>query len=371
MKQTSVHSPSLSREIASLTASLHRETQRRLAIAAHAKEQEVVIAELKQQLCASQYANKKLEHEIEKASSSRETQHQHLIYEENARLIAENERLQHQLQETVQKNTPRSAARDHEHGHNHIPDDAQQKPPSPPPPSVEKEIEKLHAVVPQYRAAATALQSHASLLQTQLAAVTQERDQLQKEVQKWQESAQKLESLCSDVTSKLHSQEASTLASTTTRRALTEQLKVEAATWHQKWKESEKKAEEYLAQAQRAQRDNDTHNQIIAKQRQTIAHLEHSVREQQEDIIAALDLVNYSRDISAIQNEEKKENAQHVLHKNMESRQDKGSSEWKIPAAIVHQQKSKEEDTHNKKAYDQLADDINILQCALKEIMQQ
>ena len=55
---------SLSREIATLTASLQREKQRRAAIAAHAKDMEHRANESEKKLCQVQYANRKLEEEL-------------------------------------------------------------------------------------------------------------------------------------------------------------------------------------------------------------------------------------------------------------------------------------------------------------------
>lgn len=68
---------SLSREIATLTASLQREKQRRAAIAAHAKDMEHRANECEKKLCQVQYANKKLEEELNQAKQTSEEKYAH------------------------------------------------------------------------------------------------------------------------------------------------------------------------------------------------------------------------------------------------------------------------------------------------------
>lgn len=251
----------LFREVATLTASLQRETQRRSAIASRAKEQEIELAAAQQKLRQVQYANKRLEEEIA------------LLKSEGG--VSERVPPAHTAAATIAPS----------------PEPAPQ--PSQPQPTgdVGHAVHELEAIVPRYRSAIAALQSRVSLLQSQHAAVAKERDQLQGEATTWREAAEQHKAAFIEASAKLHTQEAAALASASSAAARLEQAGSSAASWRRSCQQAEAAAAEARAAAETAQRELLVQKKLVATQVETIARLEQTVREQQEDIIAALDLV--------------------------------------------------------------------------------
>lgn len=157
-------------------------------------------------------------------------------------------------------------------------------------PPVDVAVRELQAIVPQYRAAANALQGHASVLKAQLSEAVKERDELLSEATTWRQAAEKHESLFATTAAKLHAQEAKSMAETA---ALQEQCDGLTAQLHE--------AEKQCAAAERAAADAEHRmkflqtelrdkERVCAAQEETIVQLEGTVKEQQEDIVAALNL---------------------------------------------------------------------------------
>ncbi|KAG7668302.1 hypothetical protein Ndes2526B_g00972 [Nannochloris sp. 'desiccata'] len=285
----------LTREIATLTATLQREKHRRAAIASHAKEVEHRADTAEMKLKQVQYANKKLEEEL---NSFKENEAENRACdEENAKLKAqvaqlradliENQARQQELLELQVDsiNAPSAAA-------------APAAVPRPSPSlastsnhDVDTAMKELSAIIPQYRASILALQGRIAVLNKQLEQLTAERDQLQRDASTWRDAAERNEACFAGVAAKLHTQEADSLASKTSSQQRTARLESEISLLQQQHATAKKELKEARYAAQQAQQAVDSQQKLLNTQSNTIARLETTVREQQEDIIAALDLV--------------------------------------------------------------------------------
>jgi len=156
---------------------------------------------------------------------------------------------------------------------------------------VDSAMKEFTAIIPQYRASIVALQGRIALLNKQLQKAAAERAQLQRDASTWRDAAQRNEACFADVAAKLHTQEAASLASKTSSQQLTARLESEVSSLKQQHAIARKELEEARHAARQAQQAVDSQQELLDTQSNTIARLETTVREQQEDIIAALDLV--------------------------------------------------------------------------------
>jgi hypothetical protein len=152
-------------------------------------------------------------------------------------------------------------------------------------------MKELTAIIPQYRASILALQGRIAVLNKQLEKVTAEKNQLQRDAASWRDAAQRNEASFAEVAAKLHTQEAASLASMTSSQQLAARLESELASLRQQHTVAEKELKEAQCAAQQAQQAVESQQKLLNTQSNTISRLETTVREQQEDIIAALDLV--------------------------------------------------------------------------------
>jgi hypothetical protein len=152
-------------------------------------------------------------------------------------------------------------------------------------------MKELAAIVPQYRASILALQGRIAVLNKQLEQVTAEKNKMQQDAARWRNAAQRNEACFADVAVKLHTQEAASLASKTSSQQLSARLEAELATLKQQYAMAEKELKEARNAAQQAQQAVNSQQTLLSTQSNAITRLETTVKEQQEDIIAALDLV--------------------------------------------------------------------------------
>ena len=189
--------------------------------------------------------------------------------------MARQQELEHQRNEAIASIPPQIA--------NESPSTEQQE--------VDAAVQQLQAIVPQYRASIAALQGRVAVLNKQLVKTTGERDEFQIEVTRWKEAAKKNEACFAGAAAKLHSNEAASLAAVTSSQALTARLEGEVSSLRHRCSRVENEAGEARNAAQHAQQVVDSQSKLLESQADTIARLESTIREQQEDIIAALDLV--------------------------------------------------------------------------------
>ena len=200
MDTSSAQVAALSREVATLTASLHRERQRRAAIAQHAREAEQRAAVAVQTQRRLEYANRKLEQDIaqmksdgEKDTTSTNNNSNNISRQE---LEAQVAALKAQLKEA----TVTTAATA--------------------PPPTDDTFEELHNVLPQYRASISSLQGKIALVTKQLEQTAAQRVAAEQEAAKWKSTAQRLEVVHAEATARLHTQELTNAKLTETIRNL-------------------------------------------------------------------------------------------------------------------------------------------------------
>jgi hypothetical protein len=152
-------------------------------------------------------------------------------------------------------------------------------------------MKELAAILPQYRASILALQGRIAVLTKQLEQATAEKERLTREAATWREAAQRNESSFADVAAKLHTQEAASLASKTSAQQLVSRVEAELHSVKQQYAVAVAELKDARDAAQQAQHAVDSQQKLLNTQANTISRLETTIREQQEDIIAALDLV--------------------------------------------------------------------------------
>jgi len=295
----------LLREVASLTASLQRETQRRINISAIAKEQERLIGDTQRKLRQVQYANQKLENELKILKTGESTKSP----SPETPLHAEVERLQHALSD-LQATSTRACVSE--------------------PSGVDSAVKQLEAIVPRHRATIAALQSRISVLTSQVSEVSLQRDELQKEVEASHQQVQHYRTAFAEASAKLHSQEAAALEETSTRSATVSALQAEVAAWAKRCQAAEAAVQEAEAQTQQLKRQLEATTQLAATQAETIVQLEETVNEQQDDILAALDLVCHHN--KAPQSHDVGFETKHGIQQNEDGRN--CISSWTIPAVV-------------------------------------
>lgn len=270
-----------------MTAALQREQQRRTAAVARAKEMETIAEEAQMKMRQAQYANRKLEdevrclqqslREIEQQQQRRDDSNTGASPGDGTRQAGSSERLS--LRERSQPQPIPTLNFNDEKFSNGL--------------AVESAIQELHAIVPQYRGAITALQGRVKVLQGQVEVITRERDTLRREVSKWREAAEKHETAASNARAKLESQEATSFAATAAAQNRISRLEHELSELHRSYDATKKdllKAKEETSRLKDMQR---SQTKRMEQQSETITSLEKTVREQQEDILAALDLVSH------------------------------------------------------------------------------
>ncbi len=136
--------------------------------------------------------------------------------------------------------------------------------------NVDAAMNELAAIVPQYRASILALQGRIAILNKQLEQTTAERDHRERDAAAWRDASQRNEARFAEISATLHTQEAELSFS----------------------RQQHSMVEAELKKARfEAQQAVDSQQKLLETQSNTISRLETTVREQQEDIIAALDLV--------------------------------------------------------------------------------
>lgn len=298
----------LSREVALLTASLQREKQRRAAVAEHAREAEHRAAAATQRLRQVDYANRRLEERLEAAQTASDERLQVKISaasdedaKKMARLeadvahllarLAEASQAQEELQKerdlaltTAEEATAAAAEAETRQA-------AEAAAAGPGPGEVGAAVVELQAIVPQYRASIAALQGRVAVLGKQLEAAQGEAAAAAADAVRWRAAAEAGEASFAGAAVKAHAQEAAALAAASSQQAAQAAAEAEAARWRRHAEEAEGAAAATAAQAQRSQREAQAAARLAAAQTDTIARLEATVREQQEDILAALALV--------------------------------------------------------------------------------
>lgn len=277
---------SLTRDIGTVTAALQREQERRAAAIARSKEMEETAADAEMSLRQTRYANRKLEDEIRRLN--RALQQSEARYREppNMGNISPSSG-DGTLEKKICDNFASSPAK------RSYADASPNKTNTSYSQAVESAVQELQAVVPQYRGTITSLQGRIKVLQGKIEMMTQERDSLREEVKHWREAAEKQETTASNALAKLETQEATSVAHMTSSQSKISRLEHELSEIKQKYDAAEKRAKYAESKALHLSESNESQSKIIDRQCLTIASLEKTVREQQDDILAALDLVSY------------------------------------------------------------------------------
>lgn len=160
-----------------------------------------------------------------------------------------------------------------------------------------------------------------AVLNKQLEKTTAERDELQIEATRWREMAKRNEASFAGAAAKLHSQEAASIAAVTSSQAAAARLEGEVSALRQRCFVAESEAQEARSAAQQAQHALDSQSKLLEAQSDTISRLESTIREQQEDIIAALDLVCHRSATPGIDPGFTPQHAPHAAHEHVTAKE--------------------------------------------------
>jgi chromosome segregation ATPase len=272
------HIQNLAREVTRLRASLQREKQRRSAIAESIKQREYEKEEAERKLRLAEYTNARLVQEIEtlmeakvankvpRGRRSLEPKDDHLPINTNALELESRDGINCSLS-LIDGN---ANAND---GDETYVDDA---------------IQEMEATIPQYRATTCVLQTRVSLLTKQLQMAVCECEYLKLQLTKWKSRAQQNETFYAKATAKLHSQEALMYASDQNVQEKVATLEMDLLSWRRRAEIAEQDLSETRRDLQLAQRENAEQKKITSLQKSTIESLEATLKEQQQDIQAAL-----------------------------------------------------------------------------------
>ena len=221
--------------------------------------------------------------------------------EEKAQLRVEIRELQAKLKEAhsrceslekLEKNSvPPAAAAPSSSSSSYQQQQHQPQPPSSPRVDVDTAIQEIEAIVPQYRAAIAALQGRNAILAKQLQKCTAENLHLSKEAARFKAAAERNSASFATSAAKMHSQEAAALKAVSTSRDTQNRLENEVLLWQRKFKDAAAEVADLKGVVKTGQEELVGQGKLLTMQSDTICRLEATVREQQEDIIAALDLV--------------------------------------------------------------------------------
>jgi hypothetical protein len=196
-------------------------------------------------------------------------------------------------------------------------------------------VREMHAVIPQYKATISGLQSRLAVLTKQLEAATNQRDEFRADATAWQQKAHSLEASYVITATKLHAQEAAALQSTSAAQNKIESLEAALATWKARCLEAEAALHDARSKALKVQKHAESQAKLVATQTQTIDRLQATVREQQDDILSALSLVcNRSPPLPKKSNRPLEENKA-LIYQSWDASKDEIkdiNASWKIPA---------------------------------------
>lgn len=267
----------LAREVTRLRASLQREKQRRGAIAESIRHREFEKDEAERKLRLAEYTNARLVQEIE------------TLVDAKAAEYVPKRRIKHNKEEDYLHDNGEDLEIESQDGtfqplsltYKNLDSEETQTP-------VDIAIRKMEATIPQYRATTTALQSRVALLTKQLQVAVCERDSLKLQVTKWKANAQENEKLYANATARLHSQEAFMASSDKGVQEKLASLETSLLSWRQRAQVAEQELSRMMQDMQIAQKEITEQKKINSLQKSTIERLEATIKEQQQDIHAAL-----------------------------------------------------------------------------------
>lgn len=200
-------------------------------------------------------------------------------------------------------------------------------------PATHLAVRELEAIIPQYRAAASALQGHADVLKAQLATVSKERDALKAELRHYQALAENHEALYASTAAKLYTLDARTVTDTISLKEKCDMLEQQLAVVTNEARTAEDDALKNQQEVQRLQASLKEKERLCGIQEETIHQLEHTIQEQQRDIISALDLaaggVNINNN-SSNRNDDISVGDKYLKTKPVGKENEKSLDEWKI-----------------------------------------